>query len=569
MNRKKLIQANSLLLIFCFMFSLCACGNGNGNGTSSVSSLNSSGASSAASQSKPIKAAYLKKSTIASQPARYVAIDKVGTYNKNIITDDLKNKKSTLPEASSSSIPYWTGFCSEAKIFVNSEQDDSWKNTDGSNYFYENQFKFASENGFNCMRLLYSMSYFSNPDNVMEINESELEQLDEAISWGMKYNLHIMISITGLPGKWNTKVEEENIMGNNELFLNAKLADTFKKYWVMLAKRYADIPNKNLSFELMAEPHAPDDNLKLYEDQMITFSKAIWAVSPRRILIANDLAKQLPERLAQAGLCLSLHNHIYTIDSQSMPQVSYKGHWPMEYLPSYLDAEGERVLTLKSEKEFTQGTLKIFMERQWNDFGGLNITADGKTLISGGHEKDAFIQVNIPQGAKQIKIKSANANVQLAAVQVTQNGINPIVMPVHNLYTGVDIESEKMPTILIKSDGTTQNANNPPLILNSEYFTKTYLQKFIDCAKKNHVGFLLTEVGTDTRDLTLKEYQEYESVWLDALKANHIPWMWNCLENNYSPKGRLGVMDGSVVQEDTDSLLCENKSMVDFMKKYQ
>jgi hypothetical protein len=84
-------------------------------------------------------------------------------------------------------------------------------------------------------------------------------------------------------------------------------------------------------------------------------------------------------------------------------------------------------------------------------------------------------------------------------------------------------QKQKMPTILIRSDGTTQNANSPQLILNSEYFTKAYPQNFIDCAKKDHVGFLLTEVGTDTKDLTLKEYQEYESVWLKALKANHIP----------------------------------------------
>ena len=52
----------------------------------------------------------------------------------------------------------------------------------------------------------------------------------------------------------------------------------------------------------------------------------------------------------------------------------------------------------------------------------------------------------------------------------------------------------------------------------TETMKERFLQPWIDCAKRNGVGFLLTEVGTDTHDLTWEGYEAYEGAWLSALK---------------------------------------------------
>lgn len=49
----------------------------------------------------------------------YVEIENIGTYDKTIITDELLNKESTLPEASNEHLPgEWNGICMEYKAFA-------------------------------------------------------------------------------------------------------------------------------------------------------------------------------------------------------------------------------------------------------------------------------------------------------------------------------------------------------------------------------------------------------------------------------------------------------------------
>lgn len=127
---------------------------------------------------------------VQNQEARYTPIGEVGSYNTNIITDELLNKETTLPDATNQFLPYWTGYNLENKIFAREEY----------RYFYEDEIKFLSDNGFNCARILYSFTFLSNPEDPTLINEAELEQLDELISWGMKYNVNIQISNIGIPG---------------------------------------------------------------------------------------------------------------------------------------------------------------------------------------------------------------------------------------------------------------------------------------------------------------------------------------------------------------------------------
>jgi hypothetical protein len=265
----------------------------------------------------PIKIPLTK---VQKQKASYIPISEVSSYNKKIITDKLISN-CTLPEAKKESLPYWTGYILENKIYVN-DSDERWlAYSEGSQYFLENEIKYLADNGFNCARVVYSFSFLSNPEDPYSINKAELEQLDELISWGLKYNVHIMISITGLPGKWNTSREEEIVNVNPELYESKTMQKLFLAYWEMLAKRYSEIPSSVLSFELIVESNLPNSDVRdvdLYCDVLSPIAQAIWKYNTERIVIVNDVYRNPPERLASIGCCLSLHTHISTADERCL-----------------------------------------------------------------------------------------------------------------------------------------------------------------------------------------------------------------------------------------------------------
>ncbi|MBA4385516.1 MAG: hypothetical protein C0410_12330 [Anaerolinea sp.] len=507
---------------------------------------------------------HLSKSKAANQLARYVLVNEIGPYNKTIIPDDLLIR-STLPEASKTSIPYWTGMVLENKIFVNNV-DGRWDTTtSGNQYFYEEQIKFLSDQGFNYARIVYSMSFLSNPENIMEVNEAQLEQLDELISWGLKHNVHIQFSFTGLPGKFGTSTEEENVGSNNELFKNTELQQVFKEYLTMFARRYADIPIKDLSFEILAEPNVDSGDMNIYTQVLTPFLQSMWAENPDRILVCADVWKQVPEQLAALGCSISVHNHIYTVDSSRLSMINYAPSWPIQYLPGFFNENGGETLKLVSENGFDAGKVGIYINN-----GNVKILADDVVILNNSNGQTGWVEVEFQQGTKVIGITDARSFVDFYAVKVEQDGREPVTFVIHDLYTGS--ETLFMPTIQISDDGTTNNIDEPQKLLNADFFTSDYLQKFIDTAKKYNVGFLMTEVGTDTQNLTEKEYYAYHNEWLTALRNNNISWAYNCQHNILAPEEVLWLNKEagfSDILQVPDTPFLENRGVVEFLKKYQ
>lgn len=332
----------------------------------------------------------VKKTAVQSQTVTYIPISQVGTYNPEIITDELLNG-CTLPTLNKAALPYWTGYILENKASVNCRESAEWDQyTGGPNYFNEQEIRYLVQNDFNCVRVLYSLSYLSNPEDVYSINVSELEQLDELISWCLKYNIHLILSQTGLPGKWVTWGEHwqndfeawdnvENVVNNTELFTSVEMQQVFTAYWDMLAKRYQNIPNSVLSFELAVEQGVPDANMQLQADVLGPVAQTIWSHNADRIVIVNDVWKQVPALLAKLGCCISLHTHINSLDDGYMPSnlnLTYQSHWPMQYLPYNID-QSSGSMRLVSESTFNAGTLKIY----YNYYNVLpRVLADGVVI---------------------------------------------------------------------------------------------------------------------------------------------------------------------------------------------
>ena len=593
--RKRGISLPWILLLASLLMTACSPGNsamgGSGlqpSGESIVEAQATAPPSPSPSPSWPV---HLERSSIAKQPPRYIPLVEAGGYDKSIVPDTLLQAESRLPEATVSAIPYWTGFVMENKGCVNFSDGrwDTW--TDGSSFFYEENIKEIAAEGFNCCRVMYSLSNLSDPSDPLRVDKTQLQCLDELVSWGFRYNVHIMISIMGLPGKnigqdeagkrrWpNEALQQENVQSNDELFRNPEMAALYQSYMEMLVSRYKGIPNRNLSVELLAEPAVPDFEVSLYEDVLLPVVASLQAIDDTRILIANDVAKKIPERLAQAGCALSLHNHVYAVDGRRLKEnlgIDYQGKWPMEYLPGRFGGEEDAPLVLFCEEGFSAGTLEVYFE-----YGNIRIAADGKTLLtsvkhetwSSGDPDSGGERVQIPAGTREISVGAIEWADALVAVRLLQEDRDPVTLATHLMYQE-GLETDVMPRIRVFPDGTTSNADDPQRLLDAAYMKERFLQPWIDCANRNGVGFLLTEVGTDTHDLTREGYEAYEGAWLSALKEERIPWMYNCLHGVLAPQGSVqtdvayscGFRD---VEQVPDTPFEKVAGLFDWLKHYQ
>lgn len=492
----------------------------------------------------------VEKTAVQAQEVRYVPIEEVGSYNEDIITPELLSS-CTLPQLDKANLPYWTGLILEDKLSVN-YRDDAWDNyTGGSWYWKEDEIRYMAENGFNCVRACYSLSFLSNPEEVELINVSELEQLDELISWCIKYNIHLILSQTGLPGKWNSWGDEwhedfdywhneENVGSNEELYTSTEMQDIYLRYYDMLAKRYQDIPNSILTFELAVENSVPESDMQLQADVLGPVAQRIWSYTPDRIVIVNDSHRVAPVPLAELGCCISLHTHVYSLDGSQLRDefgVEYDPHWPVQYLPCFID-DRTNPLVIKAEEAFSEGELRLYSEyrNEWPI-----VLIDGEVVAERSYGEPVYepevFSVKIPAGAQEIELQFPNEMGLLGLSFLQSEEMITLASP--SIYQNAvhSNDPERMPTLLLMKDLSIADISENPIVVDTQYLSDTYLRPFMDAAAKNGVSFLMTEIGTDqAAALSADEYLAYEACWLDFLQENGISWMYNCIHNILAPE---------------------------------
>ncbi len=525
------------------------------------------------------------KTEVQSREARFVPIDEVGTYDESIITAEILSSCS-LGDLDKANLPYWTGYIMENKATVAYQYSSTWELYNaGANYFCEDEVRYLAENGFNCVRVLYGFSYLSNPDDIYSINVSELEQLDELISWCAKYNIHIMLSITGLPGIHSMDVKDEDPSKNDTLFTDPAMEEAFGRYWDMLSKRYAGIPSGLLSFEIVAEAviFSIDEQdteaiVNRYCEVLEPIAISMFEDRNDRIVFAMDIMKLVPERLAQIGCCLSLHNHIYPISSQFFKDTysvsATKTAWPIALVPSNMYDGEEIVIQCEEPEGFKEAVLSL-------TYGYFNyepdIYADGELIpwrdATGEHLKyeKGSLNATVPEGTKELKIV-VNEEIGITVIRLLRGYDSAAIA---NLYIDGD-KIDFTPTFSISADSHINCLNEETADFgNWDYMYETSIKDFEECAKANGVSFVMTEIGTDTLSLSPEEYIAYHEDQLKILKEHNIGWMYNCVHNILGPRYLIWLSgtDGSIPFENYsdwgDYGYVVNDDVMDLLKKYQ
>ncbi len=129
--------------------------------------------------------------------------------------------------------------------------------------FLEDDFDWMRDWGFNWVRLPMDYRFWTDPNDLMKINEKKVEPIDRAIRLGEKYGVHVNISLHRAPGFCVLDGLDPTVTGIHvtpekaSFYKDRATLEAFVHQWTFFAQRYKSISNERVSFNLVNEPLLP------------------------------------------------------------------------------------------------------------------------------------------------------------------------------------------------------------------------------------------------------------------------------------------------------------------------
>jgi endoglucanase len=129
--------------------------------------------------------------------------------------------------------------------------------------FLEDDFRWMRDWGFNFARLPMDYRFWTDPNDLMKINEQKVEPIDRAIRLGEKYGVHVSICLHRAPGFCVLDGMDAAVTGihvtpeKTSFYKDPHMLDAFVLQWKFFAQRYKGISNERVSFNLVNEPFLP------------------------------------------------------------------------------------------------------------------------------------------------------------------------------------------------------------------------------------------------------------------------------------------------------------------------
>jgi endoglucanase len=188
---------------------------------------------------------------------------------------------SSNTDIKASSLPRWRGFNLLEKFIASSANKP----------FEESDFAIMAKLGFDFVRLPMSYLCWTEEGNWRNLLEDKLREIDQAVSFGKQYGVHVSLNFHRGPGYSVDRSKEEPF----NLWRDAEAREAFNFHWKHFAERYKGIPNKEVSFNLLNEPATitNERNSIVSEETYVEVVKgaaqAIRSVDPNRLIIADGL----------------------------------------------------------------------------------------------------------------------------------------------------------------------------------------------------------------------------------------------------------------------------------------
>lgn len=219
--------------------------------------------------------------------------DKIYHYNEDIITDDLLlnagKMESLKPSLNTDDMPYYTGI---HYAWGSTGFDDTVTSVDA---VAEAKFREAADLGFNYVRVVvtcktffdigdsehlsdakivqrYKENYIDGGHNEAILNNDEtaivtvdlaaLNKLDEIVSYGLKYGLHINVQFFDYPGHIMLYTRNDGEYYEMDFAANPVKQQQVGQMWSLIAERYKGISNNVLSFTITHETNRGECSTK-------------------------------------------------------------------------------------------------------------------------------------------------------------------------------------------------------------------------------------------------------------------------------------------------------------------
>lgn len=517
----------------------------------------------------------------------YVQLADVGTYDQSIITDELLNADSDLPEVTQAHLPSdWKG----AGLSSSKNSGSGAGCTD----FRETDIKFLADNGFNFARIFFSFSTLRFPDYPEDgrlVNENELRDLDQLIAWGIEYGIHIQIAMSFYLDESGNDKTDDSIAANDAEW--AMVQD----YWTMMARRYAGIPSKYLSFDLCNEVQPGEDDFSYAKTKLGEMVASIRAADTQRVLLYSFPGNpdgNWVEAAASLGLAIGCHpyypQYITTTGYEYTEQNPYAvPSWPQPWFPMGMVQNGFAPLIIQgnlSDAELTlhadalEGT-EILVEANGEPVETLVIS--GGTLSEDGnvYYLGLLPAITLPQGTTEVEIQVSEGGYAMLDTIMVSGTMGDVVMVPHDTMDYPDC-SEPLPLIVL-DDGTYTNSEDR--MIDSAEIYLADVKPYQDIAAQHGVGFMVNEFGIfgNNVDWDIDVVAAYHDTVLQMLTEQNIGWCY-CELYNPVPKHLVLMPAGGVTEfqwsnatEEAVTVICEsgeeyeyliNRELMDVFQKY-
>jgi len=278
-----------------------------------------------------------------------------------------------LPPAGADKLPIWRGFNLLEKFQKTSNKP-----------FAENDFKLISSLGFNFVRLPMDYRTWIKDGDWTQFNEDVLKEIDQAVEWGGKYNIHVCINFHRAPGYTVAKPAEKL-----DLWTDPEAQRVCAMHWATFARRYKGIPNSKLSFNLLNEPSTEDEQVYFKVAKILV--EAIRKEDPDRLIIADGLRWGSKPAFDLVPLKIAQSTRGYTPGEVSHYKASWinggdkmsEPTWPLCRLSPYLYGSGKKDIAtpLPVEGNFPASTAIRIKVNTVSAHSKLVIKADGNQIF--------------------------------------------------------------------------------------------------------------------------------------------------------------------------------------------
>lgn len=264
---------------------------------------------------------------------------------KNTISGKTKEKAKRFAKADYQSLPKWHG------THLDNWYTIGWGGAARRNpCFTEPLIKEVASEGFNFVRvtmdtrIVYSQNMFDETGqefkgNGKKVNLNALKNLDDLITWCVKYGIHVCLDVHNTPGGYMLGGDEE---ASRELLFKegSKEQKLFFDFWKLITERYKDVSTNALSYDLYNEPpfFATDE---MWTKLMKKTINLIHDVDSTRLLFVDMLRYGKTPCYGLVGEKIVQTSHMYDPDefSHSNYELDSSIQMGASYKPGVYDRE--------------------------------------------------------------------------------------------------------------------------------------------------------------------------------------------------------------------------------------